>query len=189
MKHFYENLGEDWFSYAEFYKDMVKKCPDGGVIVEIGAWKGRSTAYMAVEIINSGKNIAFFTVDAWKYRSDTEQPVSNQKEFDKVYQEFIKNMQPVLHQVNILKMLSTHAAVLFNIESIDILFIDGSHYEKDLINDIIFWQFRVKEGGIIAGHDYFTAVHPGVKKAVNKMMPDAKFIKEQNVWYYEKKYI
>ena len=53
MKHFYEQLGEQWFTYKTLYYSMVNKYPDNSHFVEVGVWKGMSAAYMAVEIINS----------------------------------------------------------------------------------------------------------------------------------------
>ena len=66
MEHFYQTLGEDWFSYPELYKSIVENNQDGAHTVEVGSWKGRSASFMAVEIINSNKNIKFDCVDTWK---------------------------------------------------------------------------------------------------------------------------
>lgn len=52
MEHFYQNIGEDWFSYPRLYKRMVESATDGHHFVELGSWKGRSASFMAVEIIN-----------------------------------------------------------------------------------------------------------------------------------------
>jgi hypothetical protein len=59
MEHIYKNLnfGEDWFEYPRLYSFFVSSLPDDSAIVEVGSWKGKSTAYLAVEIINSAKNI------------------------------------------------------------------------------------------------------------------------------------
>ena len=65
MEHFYQNIGEDWFSYPQLYKRIVDNSQDGSHIVEVGSWKGRSAAFMAVEIINSNKKIKFDCVDTW----------------------------------------------------------------------------------------------------------------------------
>jgi hypothetical protein len=62
MKHFYENIN-GWFSYDYLYTDAVNRAQDGALFVEIGSFKGRSSAFMAVEIINSGKKIKFDCID------------------------------------------------------------------------------------------------------------------------------
>jgi hypothetical protein len=59
MEHFYHNLGEDWFSFQDLYSEMVQRFKGDSHFVEIGSWLGRSSSYMAVEIINSGFDIKF----------------------------------------------------------------------------------------------------------------------------------
>ncbi|MHA1342374.1 MAG: class I SAM-dependent methyltransferase [Promethearchaeota archaeon] len=187
MKHYYEKIGENWFSYAEFYKVLASVLPDKSTIVEIGCWKGRSTACMGVEIINSEKNIDFYAVDAWQYIPTTEQPVENQDMFDDVYIEFLQNIEPIEGNVKVIKETSIEASKKFNDGSIDFIFIDASHHYEDVKNDIQAWLPKLKRDGVIAGHDYFTSVHPGVKKAVDEMFKDgADTIFEQNVWCYGK---
>ena len=58
-KHFFRNI-DGWFAREQqlLYKNQVKQANDGYHFVEIGSWKGRSSSYMGVEIINSGKKIA-----------------------------------------------------------------------------------------------------------------------------------
>ena len=54
MEHFYQNLGENWFTYPGLYSMVVDRFPTNSHFVEVGVWKGMSAVYMAVEIINSG---------------------------------------------------------------------------------------------------------------------------------------
>ena len=51
MEHFYQSVGEEnWFDYQELYSSMVNHFCDGAHFVEVGSWKGRSAAFMGVEI-------------------------------------------------------------------------------------------------------------------------------------------
>ena len=45
---------------------MVAQAPDGTALVEVGAWLGKSTAYLAGRIRESGKNITLHVVDTWR---------------------------------------------------------------------------------------------------------------------------
>ena len=45
---------------------MVEKFSSGSKFVEVGSWKGKSAAYMAVEIINSKKKITLDCIDTWE---------------------------------------------------------------------------------------------------------------------------
>lgn len=184
MSHYYDQdfMGENWFSCADFYADIVSKLPDGAVVVEVGCWRGKSTACLGVEIFNSGKNISLICVDAWRYIPSTEQPVSSQADFDQVYKEFLQNTKPFESFLSVIRADSTEAARLFEDKSIDFCFIDANHTYDSVKSDSSAWLPKIKQGGIIAGHDYFTRVHPGVKKAVDELFPNAILIPEQNVW-------
>ena len=65
MEHFWHKdyFGENFFTYPNLYSTMVKIFSTESHFIEIGSWKGRSAAYMAVEIHNSGKRIQFDCVD------------------------------------------------------------------------------------------------------------------------------
>jgi hypothetical protein len=58
-------FGENWFGYEELYNRFVSEAKEDCKIVEVGCWKGKSTSYLAVEAINSGKNIQIYAVDTW----------------------------------------------------------------------------------------------------------------------------
>jgi hypothetical protein len=77
MEHFYQNIGEDWFTYPNLYKQMVTEANDSAHFIEVGVWKGRSAAYMGVEIINSGKQIKFDCVDTWGGSTEHTDPNSS----------------------------------------------------------------------------------------------------------------
>ena len=84
MEHFYKNINsENWFGYEDLYSSMVSKFGDGSHFVEVGVWKGTSACFMAVEIINSKKNIQFDCVDTWEYVE-----TSNEIEKDMFYNLF-----------------------------------------------------------------------------------------------------
>ena len=53
MDHFWQSVS-GWFdgSDADFYKSMIDQSPSPAHFVEVGSWKGRSSAYMVVESIN-----------------------------------------------------------------------------------------------------------------------------------------
>ena len=52
---------------------MLEKFSGPAHFVEIGSYKGRSSSYMAVEIVNSGKSITFDCVDTWKGSEEHQQ--------------------------------------------------------------------------------------------------------------------
>jgi predicted O-methyltransferase YrrM len=66
------------------------------------------------------------------------------------------------------QMDSLEAAKLIPDKSLDIIFIDADHSFLGVNNDIKAWLPKVREGGILAGHDYNHSQFPGVTNAVNE---------------------
>lgn len=66
-----------------------------------------------------------------------------------------------------IKTTSVKAVVHFEDESLDFVYIDANHDYKFTLEDIKLWAPKVKQGGIVGGHDYVPA-HPGVAKAVKE---------------------
>lgn len=180
MEHFYQNLGEKWFSYPTLYTMMVSKFPTDSHFVEIGSWKGMSAAYMAVEIINSGKKIKLDCIDIFN-GVDYSPSEGNLKsispsggtiftydvENNNLYDVFLENTKPVSHIINPIKSISWEAANLYKDESLDFIFIDAAHDYASVKKDINAWFPKLKKEGIIAGHDYGTQFK-GVDKAVHE---------------------
>jgi hypothetical protein len=164
MNHyFYKIYG--WFKAANLFAQMVRSAKNNSHFVEIGAWLGSSTTFMAVEIINSGKNIKFDSIDTWKGSEEhkNEEVVVN----DTLYNDYLKNIEPVKHMVNPIRLPSIEAAELYEDNSLDFVFIDGSHDYENVKNDINAWYPKVKSGGILAGDDY-DIKWSGVIKASNE---------------------
>lgn len=182
MEHIYNQdyFEEDWFSFSTFYSDMVKRFPSGSKFVEVGSWKGRSSAFLAVEIANSDKKIEFTCVDIWKGGAgDLYYAPEN------IYEIFKNNMKPVENYYKDLRMTSVEAAKLFEDKSLDFVFIDASHQYEDVKNDILAWKPKMKNGGILAGHDY-TSYWTGVVQAVNEILPN-NFYTIESCWIHDVK--
>lgn len=183
MEHIYsqKQFGEDWFSYPNLYKKCVEKFSSGSKFVEVGSWKGKSSAFMAVEIANSGKQIDFTCIDTWEGSVEHQ----DDENLANLYDIFIGNMKPLEKYYTGIKLASLDAVKNFEDKSLDFVFIDASHEYEDVKNDIIAWLPKVKEGGILAGHDYYIGEQdyfPGVKKAVNECLPNIEA--SENCWIY-----
>jgi len=180
MPHFYHlTEGEDWFTYPNLYNQIVAAAPNKAHFVEVGVWKGRSAAFMAVEIINSGKIIQFDLVDTWG-GSIEHQPLQ-----EDVFEVFNKNIAPVSSYVNIKRMESTLAALNYEDNSLDFVFIDAAHDYENVKADIKAWLPKVKSGGYLAGHDYPT--WEGVTMAVNEIFGSENIESNESCWLYSVK--
>ena len=185
MDHFYRTI-PGHFNYENVYSDIVAFTPPNSPekFVEIGAWKGTSISYAAVEIINSGKNITIDSVDTWE-GSPGEVDLMGDESIrnNTLYGEFIRNIEPVKHVVTPVKMPSVEAAKLYDDNSLFFVFIDGSHLYESIKSDIIAWLPKVKSGGFIGGHDIDQPEEfNGVRKAVDEL------IGPNNIVIYNKGY-
>jgi len=155
----YEKI-HGWFGFRDLY-DKVLGENENAVFVEIGTWKGKSASYMAERIMESKKNIKFHTIDTFDMTPDNDH--YELIDVDNLYNTCMDNLKPVGSCVNVIRKSSIEACGDFGDCSVDFLFIDGSHRYEDVKKDIESWYPKVKRGGIISGHDYFS---PDVKRAV-----------------------
>jgi predicted O-methyltransferase YrrM len=175
---------EGWFDFDNIYKSAVLGITtDTAHFVEIGAWFGRSTCYMAECIKESGKNIKFDTVDTWKGTIASKSMVESYG--GSIYDVFVENMQRagVDGIVNPIKMPSHEAAALYEDESLDFVFVDGEHSYDGVSGDINFWLPKVRKGGVLAGHDYNHSAD--VRRAVNELLGEDKIKKNRSSWIYK----
>lgn len=71
-------------------------------------------------------------------------------------------------RLTILKMESTEAAAQVADESLDFVFIDACHAREEAQRDIEAWRPKVREGGMIMGHDiHYPTVHDAVMGALS----------------------
>ena len=137
--------------YMGLYKKVVEIFPSNSHFVEVGSFLGKSSVYMAVEIINSGKDIKFDCIDHWK---GSEEHYDNENiDTENLYETFLKNIEPVKGVINPVRAESVIASKLYKPNSLDFIFIDASHDEMSVKQDLTYWLPRLKENGMIAGDD------------------------------------
>jgi hypothetical protein len=184
MEHYYQNI-HGWFDYEEIIKRAIDKAEDGAKFVEIGAWKGKSTAFAGVEILNSGKDITYYAVDHFLGSEEHLNPVSDHYDFvaksGELREQYYANIKAVESVIKTYDMTSTQASKMFKKKSVDFVFIDGSHDFDSVCNDIEAWLPKIKAGGILAGHDYD---FEQVKRAVHSYFADYQLETVGKSWLY-----
>ena len=181
MEHFYKKI-QGWFMYKKAYDIAINRAQDGYHFVEVGAWKGMSTSYMAVNIINSGKKVQFDDVDTWEGTPNEDNHTTDPAIINgTLYNEFLSNIAPVKDIINPIKMSSREAVSLYKDNSLDFVLIDGSHEYEEVKHDITEWLKKVKPGGMMAGDDY-TNWWPGVVRAVDELIPTSEFYEESDMF-------
>ena len=153
--------------------DLIKELGDNSnkIMVEIGSFVGESTILFA----QSFKKV--IAIDPFLADYDPADPTSYMFEFKNVYDTYLDRISPYSN-IQTLTMTSDAAADILNEDKFDFIYIDGLHTYDGVKTDIINYLPKVKEGGVIGGHDYVNGGHlAGVYNAVNEMFgaPDKVF--------------
>src|SRR4051812_37444479 len=145
---------EGWFSedegrwYARFARSLR-----GGVFVEVGSWKGRSTSFVGPVCNANGTRLV--CVDHWSGSDDQLQArYAAALAVEDVEQTFRTNMSALGISMEVLAEPSRVASARFERGSIDRVFLDGSHDGKSVAEDLELWSEKLRDDGILAGHDY-----------------------------------
>lgn len=156
-----------WFLDEEkpVYRELVEKVRNG-IVVEIGLWKGLSISSILDTCVE--QNNQLFGVDNWSPpESDLYLAEARKNDVRAVFEQ---NMQLLNHAdtVKILEMDSVRAADNFKNGTLDLVFIDGDNTYEGVISDINAWWPKLKEGGILSGHDLHFM--EGVGRALNELL-------------------
>lgn len=140
----------NWFNYQGFYDFVVAEHPEFSKFVELGVWKGDSTSYIARQLNDTDQVYAIDLFDEWQTDNETALRV-----IPNIYNMFLDtiNRAQVTQRVTPIKSISWEAAKQFEDESVDVVYIDADHSYESVVNDIEAWLPKIKQGGIIAGHD------------------------------------
>ena len=179
---------------------MVDRCPDGGTLVEIGVAFGRSAAYLARKVLDSGKrNIRIWAVDPffddwWQlpenYPTTLTRPSwggeysQMARDLGGPYSAFVHLMRQhapeELERLNVLRCRSAEASKF--IGRCDGVLIDGNHDYEHVAQDIALWRPHMAAGGILAGDDYDQNDFPGVVRAVKEAFGDDGYKTRGTTW-------
>jgi len=160
-----------WFGAgdARLYFALAKEV-FGGLIVEVGTWKGLSLSHILDVCRANGSRLV--AVDT--FTGDPEYPPAVAEASGTDIEAILtRNLALLGHAntVSILREPSVAAARQFENSSINLVFIDADHRYEAVLNDLRSWLPKVVPGGVIAGHDYDGA-HPGVVRAVDEFFGD-----------------
>lgn len=139
-----------WSGHRRFIYDfMVNLKP--GTVVELGSFYGCSAFAMGQAVKDYSLSTSIWCVDMWDAIEDFTK--SDYKE--DIYSSFLEVKEKCYpgDSLKPLKMTFEDARKLFDVKSIDVLHVDGSHYYEDVKRDFEQWLPAVKPNGIILFHD------------------------------------
>jgi predicted O-methyltransferase YrrM len=140
-------------------------------VIEIGSYAGASA-----ELISNYVG-EITCCDIW------EQYIMPLSRATKVYEEFLLTKERNKNIIEIKKQ-SSKLANEYADDFFDMVYIDADHSYKSVKTDISSWFKKVKQGGIICGHDYYMEE---VKKAVDEFFGEekVKYFRDSS-WSYKK---
>lgn len=154
----------------EWLFELARKQGEHVSWTEVGSWKGRSLVASGLGLSESShlQAVESFTgsPESPGTHSEVDFPMPWVEKHLKLAVELLRAFRPHL-EVWIDKGLSVNVAKTIKNGSRDVVFIDGAHNEKAVVEDIEVWQPKVRKGGILCGHD---RGNRGVPKALKKML-------------------
>lgn len=114
--------------------------------VEIGVYKGEFSEILA------GYGGDLYSVDPWRLYKDYGNS-RGQRRLDEQYRQAVERLSKYPN-VHVVRKTSMEALDDFEDGSLDFVYIDGNHQFAYVAEDIYHWAIKVREGGIICGHDY-----------------------------------
>lgn len=162
-------MSDAFFNYMPFYR-YVASIDRYSRYVEVGVYTGASCAFLARQLLERGAKFELYAVDLWdqvNVETDYERQVGTP-----IWNEFIDRLrrENLMEVVRILKKESAAAATDFEDGSVDFVFIDANHSYEHVKADIQAWLPKVRQGGLLSGHDYGEPC--GVKQAVDELLGD-----------------
>ncbi len=177
-EHVYTIPGWMGESELEYLHAMVRNAPPDAIIVELGAWKGRSTGAL-YEGIHHNQTVC--TVDSWLGQEDLRFKEHSEVITSDVFLQFMSHMHeleiiprwytPFMKGPTYLRMLSDDAASLFVDGSLFRVIVDSDH--RAVGHDIDKWSPKLRSGGRMCGHDWNWT---GVKEQIEQRLVIAEVI-------------
>lgn len=164
--HFFESLG-GWFAFQAAFERLLRWLPSDApsTVVELGVWLGRSTAFLGVEILNSGKPVTLVAIDHFAGSPELMEDAA----LLTLEATCRQNLQPIMdalgERFRLITGDSAGSAALFAEGSVDAVWIDAAHEQDAVAADIDAWWSKLRVGGVMGGDDYGME---GVRAAVRE---------------------
>lgn len=128
----------------EFFVEMGYK-----IGAEIGVYKGEFTERFCKV------GIKMYAIDPWHSYGGAGRTQKSQDRQNFLYGH-ASRLLGRYNDCTIIRKTSMDAVKHFKDRSLDFVYIDGNHSFKHVAQDIYEWSYKVRKGGAVSGHDYFT---------------------------------
>ena len=162
----YPDDASGWGSASPAFGELVAaKRPQR--IIEVGTWKGGSALTLAEHVAKLGLDAEIICVDTWLGALEMWTDQEDESRFGSLalkhgyptlYYQFLANVCRAGRQALItpFPVPSVTAAQWFALRDVraDLIYIDGSHEEEDVYQDLVSYWDLVRPGGVLFGDDW-----------------------------------
>ena len=165
-----------WNNEAPVFSNLITELRPK-VIIEVGTWLGGSALRMARDVKRAELGTRIFCVDTWlgglefldAAQGDNARNLMRKNGYPQVYYQFLSNvvhhgMQDIIQPF---PTTSTLAAKYFLAkgQQAELIYVDASHEEEDVYQDIMHYFKLLTPGGVMFGDDFSW---PGVRASVER---------------------
>jgi predicted O-methyltransferase YrrM len=129
-------------------ENLIKFLPENIVMAELGSYAGESSVMFAKKVNK------IYCIDAW---------------FDADSEVKFNSVISVYNNIEKIKGRVEEEYKRFSDGFFDFVYIDADHSYEAVKMNIKEWGPKIKDGGLIGGHDYSHKFWPGVVRAVDEM--------------------
>lgn len=154
--------------FGDTLHDLASQVPASQAIVEIGSFRGKSTAYLAVGS-RDGNGAPVHAVDPWDLPGN---PYGKHgfsaPEVKETFEAQLRQAR-VWSRVTVHQAFSVDAARDWDGPKVGLLFVDGDHTETGVRADVEAWTPHLAKRHTLVFDDYRTKPNPGVTVVVNEL--------------------
>jgi hypothetical protein len=190
---------QGWNGNSKIFGDLIQKIKPN-IIVEVGSWKGQSAINMAKVVRGLSLNCKIFCIDTWlgsiefitTMKDTPERNLLHKNGYPQVYFQFLSNVVHNNYEDIIIPIPNTSVNgakfLQFNKICPDLIYLDASHEEDEVYQDMTNYFTILNSGGIIFGDDFSENWH-GLKTSVTRFANERHLqleIIENNYWVLNK---
>jgi len=173
----------------EFIAEAIK-----GLENPLGAEIGVADGITSLYLLQNNPTIEMVCVDPYTMYQrlyadgiNAQHAHKTQEGFDAQYQAVAQKLAPFGSRAKLIRETSESASHYFMDHQLDFVFIDGNHLYDAVKADIVRWWPKIKNGGILFGHDYNLAdanLIDNVCRAVDEFFSEKEFnLGPDYLWY------
>lgn len=168
------------FGFVKMLNELRCLTSKNSTMIEIGSHMGESTMLFASSNIFN----KIYTIDP--HIGDEIFNKTYGYSWDDIKKQFELNTR-YFNNISLISDYSFNVADRFDDNSIDFIYLDGAHDYESVKRDLQLYLPKLKDGGIIGGHDYNPNHWPDVCKAVTEVVGNPYKIFRDTSWIYVKK--